>query len=53
MVLKRCWACEVRNVSMLIAIGVGKSGHRKVLDIAEGAKKDKVNSSRFIKYLKQ
>ena len=36
LVLKRSWAGEVRNVSVLAAIGVGEDGYRKVLGIAEG-----------------
>jgi transposase-like protein len=28
-VLKRSWAGEVRNVSLLVAIGVNKSGYRE------------------------
>ena len=34
LVLKRSWAGEVRNVSVLAAIGVGEDGYRKVLGIA-------------------
>ena len=30
-----------RNVSVLIAIGVGTDGHRRVLGVVEGAKEDK------------
>ena len=33
---------EVRNVSFLVASGVGEDGFRKVLGIAEGHKEDKV-----------
>lgn len=39
-VLKRTWAGEVRNVSVLVAIGVDDEGFRRVLGIAEGAKED-------------
>src|SRR5882762_223389 len=41
MVLKRSWAGEVRNVSLLVAIGVNESGYREILGICEGAKEDK------------
>ncbi|MGN2393205.1 transposase [Pelomicrobium sp. G1] len=37
-VLKRTWAGEVRNVSVLTAIGVGADGYRRVLGIVEGAR---------------
>src|SRR5215510_1311018 len=39
-VLKRTWAGEVRNVSLLVAIGVNESGYREILGICEGAKED-------------
>jgi len=51
-VLKRSWAGEVRNVSVLVAIGVGSDGFRKVLGIAEGHKEDKAGWSTFLKQLK-
>jgi len=51
-VLKRSWAGEVRNVSVLVAIGVGEDGYRKVLGIAEGHKEDKAGWSAFLKHLK-
>jgi len=51
-VLKRSWAGEVRNVSVLVATGVGEDGFRKVLGIAEGHKEDKAGWSGFIKQLK-
>src|SRR5262249_36600265 len=40
-VLKRSWAGEVRNVSLLVAIGVNERGYREILGICEGAKEDK------------
>ena len=51
-VLKRTWAGEVRNVSVLVAIGVDAEGYRKVLGVAEGAKEDKAGWSGFLAYLK-
>jgi transposase-like protein len=51
-VLKRSWAGEVRNVSILAAIGVGLDGYRKVLGIAEGEKEDKAGWSNFLAHLK-
>jgi transposase-like protein len=52
-VLKRSWAGEVRNVSVLVAIGVGEDGYRDVLGIAEGAKEDKEGWSGFLVHLKK
>ena len=51
-VLKRSWAGEIRNVSVLVAIGVGEDGYRKVLGIAEGEKEDKAGWSGFLEHLK-
>jgi len=52
LVLKRSWAGEVRNVSVLAAIGVGEDGYRKVLGIAEGHKEDKAGWGGFLQHLK-
>jgi len=51
-VLKRTWGGEVRNVSVLVAIGVDGDGYRHVLGIAEGHKEDKAGWSGFLKHLK-
>jgi putative transposase len=51
--LKRSWAGEVRNVSLLVAIGVNESGYREILGICEGAKEDKAGWSAFLKHLKE
>ena len=50
--LKRCWAGEVKNVSVLVAIGVDQDGFRHVLGVQEGAKEDKESWTRFLRYLK-
>jgi len=34
--LKRTWGGEVRNVSVLVAVGVGQDGYRDILGVAEG-----------------
>jgi transposase-like protein len=52
-VLKRSWAGEVRNVSLLVAIGVNDRGYREILGICEGAKEDKAGWSSFLKHLKE
>jgi putative transposase len=51
--LKRVWAGEVRNVSVLAAVGVGEDGYRDILGVAEGCKEDKGGWSRFLAYLKK
>ena len=51
-VLKRSWAGEVRNVSLLVAIAVNGEGYREILGICEGAKEDKAGWSGFLKHLK-
>ncbi len=40
-VMKRTWAGEVRNVSLLVASAVNAEGFREILGICEGAKEDK------------
>ena len=52
-VLKRSWAGEVRNVSVLVAIGVGVDGYRRILGVAEGHKEDKSGWSGFLRHLKE
>ena len=51
-VLKRSWAGEVRNISLLVAISVNDEGYREILGIVEGAKEDKAGWSAFLKHLK-
>ena len=51
-VLKRTWVDEVRNVSVLVAIGVDSGGFRQVLGVREGAKEDKAGWSGFLRHLK-
>lgn len=50
--LKRCWAGEVKNVSILTAIGVDQDGYRQVLGVQEGAKEDRESWTRFLRHLK-
>jgi len=52
-VLKRSWAGEVRNVSLLVAIGVSAEGFREILGIREGAKEDRAGWSAFLAHLRQ
>jgi transposase-like protein len=52
-VLKRTWADEVRNVSVLVAIGVNEDGYRQVLGVVEGHKEDKSGWSGFLRHLKK
>lgn len=51
--LKRSWGGEVRNVSVLVAIGVAGDGFREVLGICEGTKEDTESWSNFLRHLKQ
>lgn len=52
-VLKRSWAGEVKNVSVLVAVGVDTEGYRRILGVAEGHKEDKAGWGGFLSYLKQ
>ena len=51
--LKRSWGGEVRNVSVLVAVGVDTKGFREVLGVAEGAKEDKESWAGFLRHLKK
>jgi putative transposase len=50
--LKRSWGGEVKNVSVLVAIGVAQSGYREILAVSEGAKEDKASWTQFLRELK-
>lgn len=50
--LKRSWGGEVRNISVLVAIGVNSDGFREIIGVAEGAKEDKESWQNFLRYLK-
>ena len=43
----------MRNVSVLVAIGVGLDGHRAILGVAEGAKEGRSGWAEFLKHLKE
>src|SRR5579859_6867585 len=51
--MKRSWGGEVKNVSVLVAIGVAQSGYREILAVSEGAKEDKASWTNFLRELKQ
>jgi len=50
--LKRSWGGEVRNIAILIAVGVTSDGYRDIIGVAEGAKEDKESWRNFLRYLK-
>jgi transposase-like protein len=52
-VLKRSWGGEVKNVSILAAIGVDQDGYRRILGVSEGHKEDKAGWLGFLKELKK
>jgi|GEM_PF-2202915 len=49
--MRRTWAGEVRNVSLLVASAVNSEGYREILGICEGAKEDKSGWSFFLRHL--
>jgi len=51
--LKRSWGGEVKNVSVLVAIGVAQSGYREILGVSEGVKEDGPSWTAFLRELKQ
>ena len=50
--LKRSWGGEIKNVSVLVAIGVSEDGYREILGAAEGMKEDKESWHSFLTWLK-
>jgi transposase-like protein len=51
--LKRSWGGEVKNVSVLVAIGVAQSGYREILAVSEGAKEDTASWTAFLRERKE
>ena len=51
--LKRSWGGEVKNVAVLVAIGVRADGHREILGVVEGLKEDTESWRNFLRHLKQ
>jgi putative transposase len=51
--LKRSWGGEVRNIAVLVAIGVDECGFREILGICEGIKEDQESWRNFLRHLKQ
>lgn len=52
LILKRSWAGEVRNISVLVAIGIGTDGFRQILGVAEGEKEDLEGWRTFLCHLR-
>jgi len=50
--LKRSWGGEVRNIAVLVAIGVDEEGFREVIGVCEGPKEDKDSWRLFLRKLK-
>jgi len=51
--LKRSWGGEVKNLAVLVAVGVNEDGFREILGVAEGSKEDKESWLEFLRYLKR
>jgi putative transposase len=51
--LKRSWGGEVKNVSVLVAIGVAQKGYREILAVSEGAMEDEASWTQFLRALKE
>ncbi len=51
--LKRSWGGEVKNVAVLVAIGVDQDGYRQVLGVCEGTKEDTESWRQFLRHLKE
>lgn len=51
--LKRSWGGEVKNVAVLVAIGVRADGYREILGVVEGTKEDTESWRNFLRHLKE
>jgi putative transposase len=51
--LKRSWGGEVKNIAVLVAIGVREDGYREILGVVEGTKEDTESWRSFLRQLKQ
>ena len=50
--VKRTWGGEVKNVAVLVAVGVNADGHREMLGVVEGGKEDAASWLAFLRHLK-
>src|SRR4051812_33850475 len=51
--LKRSWGGEVRNVAVLVAVGVNADGYREILGVMEGGKENTAAWRKFLRQLKE
>jgi transposase-like protein len=51
--LERTWGGEVRNVSVLVAVGVNRDGFRDILGVAESGREDAESWRSVLRYLKE
>jgi transposase-like protein len=51
--LKRSWGGEVKNIAVLVAIGVNSDGYREILGVCEGIREDKESWREFLRHLKK
>jgi transposase-like protein len=51
--LKRSWGGEVRQVAVLVAVGVNREGYRDILGVVEGLKEDEASWLSFLRNLKE
>lgn len=51
--LKMTWGGEVRNIAVLVAVGVRDDGFREVLAVEEGTREDKESWMKFLRGLKE
>ena len=51
--LKRSWGGEVKNVAVLVAVGVNQEGFRDILGVCEGGREDSESWRNFLRGLKE
>lgn len=49
--LKRSWGGEMKNIAVLVAIGINSDGFTEILGVAEGIKEDSESWREFLRYL--
>ena len=51
--LKKNWGGTIKNIAVLVALGVNEAGNREIIGAAEGGKEDKESWLNFLRSLKE
>ncbi len=50
---KLSWGGDVKNIAVVVAVGVRSDGHREILGVSEGTKEDAESWRTFLRHLKE